>query len=297
MALDKLIPEIWAPRLLGKLHKEQIAAKLANTEYEGLIKQAGDTVRITSIGNITITPYTKNTDLADPETLTDAEATLVIDQSPAFNFQVDDIEAAQAKPKVMDEAMGEAAYALADESDQHIFEKMAAGAHADNKFGTDAAPIDVTGSTFAGYYALAVELRKRLNKKNIKKDGRFLVVDPDVEAELLLDERFSKSGTDLSDETVTKGLIGRIAGFDVYVSNNVPVVDGDTGEAHKVIAGTKEATSFAGQIDKIESYRLEKRFADGVKGLYLYGCKVVRPDALAVATLDLAGTYTEATVS
>jgi len=122
MALDNFIPEVWSARLLANLHNALVYAQagVINRDYEGEIAAAGDTVRINSIGSVTVGDYTKNTDMAAPQALSDAQATLTITQSKYFNFQIDDIDKAQQTPKLMNAAMAEAAFALANTTDQFI---------------------------------------------------------------------------------------------------------------------------------------------------------------------------------
>ena len=122
MAINNFIPEIWSNELLVNLRKSLVAgqAGVINRDYEGEIRNVGDTVHINSIGEVTIDDYVKNTDMAAPETLTDATRALEITEAKFFNFQVDDIDRVQQTPKVMAGAMAEAAYGLADVADQFI---------------------------------------------------------------------------------------------------------------------------------------------------------------------------------
>src|SRR5690349_10382828 len=114
MALENFIPEIWSARLLVNLYNSLVYGQqgVVNTDYEGEIQTAGDTVRINSIGAVTVGDYTKNTDIGAPQTMSDAQSTLTITQQKYFNFQVDDIDQIQQSPKMMNDAMREAAYAL-----------------------------------------------------------------------------------------------------------------------------------------------------------------------------------------
>lgn len=281
MALNNFIPQVWASRLLRNLKPAYVYADLCNRDYEGDIRQAGDTVKINSIGAVTVFDYAKNTDMPPPETLTDAQRLLVIDQAKAFNFQIDDVDAAQQQPKVMDEAMWEAAQALAQAADVFIASKYV-DADAGNLIGSDAAPISITTPDAA--YDQLVALRVALNAANVPQDGRFAVIPPWYEGLLLRDQRFVGYGTDPNRATLENGAIGRAAGFDIRVSTNVPAVAVTGGTAYKVIAGSRIAWTFAEQVNKVEAYRPERRFADAVKGLHLYGAKVTRPEALAVLT-------------
>lgn len=288
--LTQLVPEIWSGRFKAELEKEHIAAKLVNRDYEGDIKKMGDTVHVHGLEPITITDYNRTNGLGDPEFLTSNRTTLTIAQGKAFQFIVDDIDKAQQNPKIMGEAMKKASYHMADIADAYIL-GLYGGAHDANKIGSDAAPVDASATTY-DFYALLVELRRVLNKQNVPTKGRFVVVDPDVEARLLLDQRFAESGTPRADEVTGKGFIKNVAGFDLYVSNNAPVLAGTTGSVSHVIAGTKEAITYAEQLTKVESVRSEHWFGDIARGLHVYDAMVFRPECLAVAHLDLGGDFT-----
>ncbi len=274
MAVTTFIPELWNARLLYALEKAHVATNLVNRNYEGEISNHGDTVHINTIGAITVKSYTKNTDIDAPETLTTTDQTLVIDQAKYFNFQVDDVDKVQAAGELVDTAMGRAAYALADVSDAYLFGVIAAGAAAGNTIGSAAAPVALTASNV---YENIVKLKTKLDKANVPNTGRTIVVPPDVHSLLLLDDRFAKSTATAGQEALINGLVGRIAGFDVYMSNNVKTGTGtDTGKTpyFEITAQITGATTYAEQIIKTEAYRMESRFADAVKGLHVYGAKV-----------------------
>ena len=274
MAVTTFIPELWNARLLYALEKAHVATNLVNRNYEGEISNHGDTVHINTIGAITVKSYTKNTDIDAPETLTTTDQTLVIDQAKYFNFQVDDVDKVQAAGELVDTAMGRAAYALADVSDAYLLGVIAAGAAAGNTIGSAAAPVAITASNV---YENIVKLKTKLDKANVPNTGRTIVVPPDVHSLLLLDDRFAKSTATAGQEALINGLVGRIAGFDVYMSNNVKTGTGtDTGKTpyFEITAQITDATTYAEQIIKTEAYRMESRFADAVKGLHVYGAKV-----------------------
>ena len=274
MAVTTFIPELWSARLLYALDKAHVATNLVNRNYEGVIANQGDTVHINSIGAVTVKDYTKNTDIADPEALATTDQTLVIDQSKYFNFQVDDVDKVQAAGDLVDTAMSRAAYALADVSDAFLLKTIAAGAAAGNTIGSAAAPVALTASNV---YEQIVALRTKLDKANVPASGRTIVVPPEVYALLLMDDRFAKSDAAAGQNALLNGEVGRVAGFTVFMSNNVKTgVGTDTGKTpyFEITAQVESATTFAEQIIKTEAYRIEKRFADGVKGLHVYGAKV-----------------------
>lgn len=269
MAVTSFIPELWAARLLDNLEKAHVATAFVNRDYEGEIKQMGDRVHINSVGEITIGDYVKNADIDDPEQLSTEDQELIIDQAKYFNFQVDDVDRAQMAGEIMDKAMHNAAYGIADVVDTKIFADMAAGA------GTKLKSVELTKDNA---YVQIVAMRTALNKKNAPKTGRKLGVSSDVTGLLLQDDRFVKA-TESANERLENGFVGRVAGFDVYESENVP--------AGQMIGAVPMATSFAEQIVETEAYRPEKRFADAVKGLDVYGIKVVKGDAIVVAPYTL----------
>jgi hypothetical protein len=278
MSLDNFIPTIWSNELLVNLRKSLIAGQpgVINRDYEGEIQNAGDTVKISSIGEVTIDDYVKNTDMSGPETLTDATRSLIITEAKYFNFQVDDIDRAQQTPKVMAGAMAEAAYGLADVADQFIL-----GKYED----ADAGNI-ITETTPAAEdaYEILVDLGVVLSESNIPKAGRWAVIPPWFHGLILKDDRFVAAGAPQG--ALINGLVGRAAGFNLLESNNCPTGGSGDEDLFYVVAGHPMAWSYAEQIRSVEGYRPQARFADAVKGLHLYGAKVVRPTALAVAPVN-----------
>lgn len=279
MAIDTFIPTIWSAKLLLTLQKALVYGQptVINRDYEGEIKNAGDTVKIHNFGAITVFNYTKNNDMPAPETLTDEELTLKIDQGKGFNFQIDDIDKAQQTPKIMGSAMADAAYRLADTADKHVASLYV---YAGSQLGTDAAPVALTKDNA---YNKLVEMNVALTEKNVPKAGRFAIVPPWMYGLLLQDDRFVGTGGGRAEATLSNGQIGEAAGFTVMESNNVP---NTAGAKYKILAGHNMAWSFADQISSVEAYRPERRFGDAVKGLHLYGAKVVRPDALVCLTAN-----------
>lgn len=280
MSVTNFIPTIWSARLLRHLDKKHVYANLLNRDYEGEIKNFGDVVKINQIGDVTIKNYQKSTDIDAPEELSGEQLMLTIDQSKYFNFGIDDVDAAQVNPKLMDKAMMRAAYGLNDVTDQFAANLLYVGADAGNVLGTDEAPIVPTAND--AYDAL-VDMSTLLTEANVPMEGRWVVVPAWYHGLLLKDKRFVGNGTDYNKAILEGGEVGVAAGFLVSLSNNVP---NTTGTKYKIIAGTNEAGSYAEQILKAEAYRPEKRFSDAVKGLHVYGAKVLQPKCLAVLTAN-----------
>lgn len=283
MALD-FIPTVWAARLLVALEKALIYGQtnVSNRDYEGEIRKSGNTVKIASIGDVTVDDYTKDSDIADPEVLTDEEQTLLIDNAKYFNFYVDSVDRAQQNVNVLDEAMRRSAWSLREKADAFLAATMEAGVSAGNKIGTTTTP---KVPTKADAYEYLVDLGVLLDEANAPIDGRFVIVPAWFHGLLLKDERFVKAGTRRSDTAIANGEVGEAAGFTILKSNNVP---NTTGAKYKIIAGHSIATAYVEQIVDVQTYKPEKRFGDAVKGLHVYGARVVRPTALAMLIANKA---------
>ena len=281
MAFSNFIPEVWSARLLEHLDKVHVYAGLMNRDYEGEIRAFGDTVHINQVGNITISDYT-GADIADPEELNGTMQDLAIDHAKYFNFQVKDVDNAQSNPKLVDAAMQRASYGMNDVIDQYLASLLVAGVASGHTIGTDANPIVPTS---ANAYDYLVDLGVKLNEANVPMMGRWVVIPPWYHGLLLKDQRFVGNGTGYNQAILQGGLVGEAAGFQIHLSNNVP---NTSGAKFKVIAGTSAAGAFAEQLVELEAYRLEKNFSDAIKGLHVYGAKVVQPSALALMTCNKA---------
>ncbi|MGG1652647.1 P22 coat protein - protein 5 domain protein [Paenibacillus sp. NRS-1780] len=274
MSVQHFIPTIWSARLNESLKKNLVYGNVVNTDYEGEIKGQGSTVKINSIGAVTIGNYDKVAGIGNPQELDATQKTLVIDQAKYFNFQVDDVDAAQANVNLLDGGIVEASYGLANVVDQYL-----AGFYtevkAENTMGNDATPIIPSKDTA---YELLIDLGVMMDENNVPETERFVVVPAWYYGLLLKDARFTKDPN-----IIRTGYVGDIDGMTVYKSNNVP---NTTGAKYKIIAGHKSAISFAGQVDSVEAFRPEKQFSDAVKGLQVFGAKCIKPEALAILTAN-----------
>lgn len=285
MAVDTFIPEVWSADLLVALQKALVFGQggVINRDYEGDISQYGDTVHIGSLTAPTISTYTKNSTAINPQTLTTTDQTLVIDQSKYFAFEVDDVDARQVRNggALLNRAASEAAYGLADVADQFIATLMTTNA------GNVVTAADIATADAA--YKVVLGLKLRLDKAKVPTAGRFLIISPDFHALILQDNRFLDASAYGDSNAIRNGEVGRVLGFNVMVSLNNPAGTAGTPPevSNFVIAGHPMATTYAEQINKVEAYRPESAFADAIKGLHLYGAKVVRPEALAVQDVDV----------
>jgi len=281
MAITNMLPSIWSARILAKLEKALVYAQPATVrrDFEGEIRADGDRVHFHSFNDLTIGTYTKDSTTISYENLTDARVTLLIDQSKYFAFRVDDINAAQMRPQIIDAAADRAAYQLAQTADAYVA-SLYTGASASNPDNI----IEVTQATAANVYSKFVGLAQRMDENNLPAEGRYAVIPPWILALLRQDNTFV---TQASPATVLNGQVGQIAGINLLVSNNV-VITGAPADDYHIQAGVANAIGYAEQILNVEGLRLEGSFADGVRGLHLYGAKVLQPELLYDLVLSVA---------
>ena len=269
MAITNFIPTIWSENLYEELDKQYVAVANCNRDFEGEIKNKGSVVKICGVGVVDVNDYTKNTDMSSAQTLSDTVKELTIDQAKYFNFQIDDIDRAQCSPKLMTSAMKIAASALANEADKHIFCLF-------EQAGTTIDPGIVTDNEI---FDVIVKAVTALREKNVTNTNEIVIeVSPAVAALIIK----AKVNLVADGEAFESGCIGKVMGCKIFVSNNL--VSEDEGDAIKYhcFVRTKRAIAFAEQLSEIEAYRPEKRFSDAVKGLHLYGAKVIYPNELVV---------------
>lgn len=286
MSIVNAIPSVWAASILRALETILVygGPAIMNTDYEGEISQVGDSVRITMLGDVIVRDYNRNADIEAPEALTDAQLTLLIDQAKYFNFAIDDIDKRQSIPGLRDEAALRAAYGLRKAADS-FYASHYTDIDLANFRGSDVSPKTGFSANSKLAYNELVQIKKVLDEADTPEEDRFAVIPPWYEAYLETDDRAISFGTQANRQQMenqlqasTNGLIGRAAGFALYRSNEVPNV---SGKKWKVIAGHKSAWGRADQLLETEAYRPERRFADALKGLHVYGAKVVRPSNLA----------------
>nr|UVY18066.1 MAG: coat protein [Bacteriophage sp.] len=286
MATNKFIPQVWSAKILEALDKELVYAELFNTDYDGEITEAGDTVHIAQVGDVSIKDYDCGTDIAAPDDVKVEDLTLEIDQSKYFNISVCDVNEAQSKISLLDTATQRAGYGFADVCDKYLGSLLATSGTVKTGLGAKDAPIAITAENA---YETLVKMKTALDKANLPKQERKVVVPPEFEGFMLLDPRFVAVPADESQARLAEGTVYRAAGFEIRTSNNVPSEanggsDGKTA-VYSIVGSSPIQGTFAQQILKTEAYRPEKRFADAVKGLHVYGAKVLRPQAVAVATV------------
>ena len=275
MSINSFISTVWSETLYNSLEKEYIAVRNCNREFEGDIKNQGSSVKICGVGDITIGDYVKDTDMSTPQALSDTVAELIIDKAKYFNFQVDDIDRTQCNPKLLDAAMKNAACALANAADKHVYSLY------DESGATVVCDISDPEKSIIDGILRAREILY-LNDV-INSDDVVIEISPIV-ATMLIKEQADKFS--YNNSVLETGCIGTIAGCKVFVSNNV-TYDSGSFYYNYCYVRSKRAIAFAEQLSEIEAYRPEKRFADAVKGLHLYGAKVVYPNEFVTLRVDI----------
>jgi hypothetical protein len=292
------LPSVYSKKVLNFFRKASVVEAITNTDYAGEISAFGDSVKIIKEPVISVSDYTRGSDTSATK-LTDQELTLVVDSAKAFKFIVDDIETNMSHVNFKEVASSSAAYALKDSYDAAVIASMFSGLSAsspDHIIGSDSATADATmshatnsvdllGSDGTGVDALDLMARmaRLLDDQNVPEEGRWFVAGPDFY------EQLGKSGSKLlsvdfnaGQGSIRNGLVssGKLRGFDMYKSNNIADTSNASG---KVLAGHMSSTATANTILSTEVIRDPSSFGDIVRGLHVYGAKVLRPEALVGA--------------
>lgn len=268
------VPEIWSAQLQVKLEGALVLASglVCNRDFEGEIRNVGDTVHVPmELLDPTVSSYHMQNGLSTPEELTLLDTSVTITEADAFNFRVEDIAAVQNAVKgLVAKGQDRAARKLAEKADQFVSGLITAAEASEDERGYKVEKVEREAKDKA--YEAIVAANLILDSHDVPQTGRYIVISPRVRAELLLDERFISADKYGAGSVITNGEIGRILGMPVYMTT--VMYDRD------MVIGHQMAVTFANQITRVEAYRPEKFFADAVKGLHVYGGKVLRPEAL-----------------
>jgi hypothetical protein len=311
------IPTLWSGKLLAKFYQNTMMSELFNTDYEGELKNQGDTIRIRLAPSISISDYVAGMNL-NYEVPTPIFQDMQVNKGKYFGVQVNDVLAYQADMNLMNMFTEDAAKQLKISIENEVFfnnfvtegpaaanEGGSAGAiSAAYNLGTDVSPIDQ--ATPENVLKAILRMSTVLDEQNVPEDGRWLVLTP-FDRHLLMQSTLAQAYfTGDNSSVIRSGKIGSIDRFDVYVSNLLPrgaagkalvagLTDPATGGAvanakarRIMVAGTKAAGSFAMTVNKTEPLRNQTDFGDIVRGLAVYGRKVVKPEALVIAQVGTA---------
>jgi hypothetical protein len=308
------IPTLWSKKLNAKFYANTMMSELANTSWEGEIASQGDMIRIRTAPSITINDYQgPGSDLGSAEVPTPIFTDMLIDQAKYFNVQVNDVLAHQADMDLMnmftDDAAKQLKIVIENECFYHWF--VTEGANAANiganagaisgsyALGTDNAAIAATGNDILN---TILRMSAVLDEQNVPESGRWLVLTPQDRNMLMQSHIAATYFSGDQSSTIRTGKIGMLDRFTVYVSNLLPRAAAGTAwndglgtrspgaaagavKRHLMVAGTQAACSFASQITKTETLRNQNDFGDRVRGLSVYGRKVLKNTALTSAII------------
>lgn len=280
MAYENFIPTIWNETINRGLERSCVYVEDCNRQYEGNVKDKGDSVRILGIGKPNIKTLDRNSadgDIDDPETIADEVQVLKIQQISYFNYLIGDIDKAQAVNGVMDAISKETSEQLANVVDKYV-SSFAVDSAVKSLYDTPALIRSFETSVAGEMYVLDVldEAIQKLYENDVASTTD-IVVTISPRFYTLFKKAYIKADTNNS-EIMENGRVTKYGNVTVKLSNNVHRTDG--GATDNIMIRTKRAVAFVNSIAKVEPYRPEKKFADAVKGFILYDAKVVRPDEI-----------------
>lgn len=283
------IPEIWASKLIENFYDATVLTAISNTDYEGEIKSHGDKVQIRTTPELTIRPYQKGMTLT-VERPDKPKLTLEIDQGEYFAAIEDDVDKVQTDINLMDTWSKDASEKMKIRIDSNVLTAMLPDISALNQgatagrisqninLGAAGTPLQITKTNVLD---LIVDTGTVLDEANCPESGRFMVIPAWMAGMIkksdLKDASLSGDGTSI----LRNGRLGMIDRFTLYVSHNLNAVTDGSFRAFSLVAGTKMGLTFASQMTEMESIRAESTFGNIIRGLQVYGFKVVKPEALA----------------
>ena len=265
------IPEVFSKLLQAKFYSKSILPEISNTDYEGEISGQGDKIVVRTVPAVTINDYAGT---ITTQELTTAKVEMLIDKAKYYSFKVDDVLAAQADINMLESASTDASEGMRIAVETDVLAGAVTGA---TTIGAQ------TTITSANILENILVLSKTLDELNIPEEGRFIVLSPEFISMLKQSELRQAYLTGDATSPLRNGLVGMVDRFKVFQSNMVytPASGADSGYTH-VLAGHPKALSFASQFTNTETVRMESTFGDQVRGLKVYGSKVITPDALCV---------------
>ena len=292
------LPAVYSKKVLNFFRKSSVVEGITNTDYAGEITAFGDTVRIIKEPEITVYQYERGQDVTATK-LTDQEINLVVDTANAFKFIVDDIETSMSHVNFKEVASSSAAYALRDAYDQGVLVTMFSGVSAsspnhilgsDNATDLAAGTFDGTGNLDIGFASgehdpidVLSHMARLLDEANVPEEGRWFLANPEFYEQLVqTSSKLMSVDFNAGQGSIRNGLVssGKLRGFDMYKTNNIAATSNAAG---KCLAGHMSSTCTAQTIVNTEVIRDPDSFGDIVRGLHVYGSKVLRPEALVSA--------------
>lgn len=292
------LPEVFSKKVQVAFRKSSVAEAITNTDYMGEISGFGDTVNIIKEPQIGVADYTRHSTLSATD-LTDEELVLTVDQAKYFQFVVDDIETRFSQVNWQTIAADNAAYKLKDAMDSNVLAAMFTGAG--TSLGGDTAdaadtnydgtgPVDLLGSDGTGVdpVDLMARMARTMDDSNVPEENRWFIAKPEFYEQLAkTNSKLMSVDYNQGEGGLRNGLVasGQIRGFKMYKSNNIPATTNATGQC---LAGHMSSTATATAMSTVETIRSTTSFEDIVRGLMVWGRKVLRNDALVkgIYTID-----------
>jgi len=307
-------PEIFSQKVLKFFRRASVVEDITNTDYAGEIENFGDTVRIIKEPTVTVSAYTRGS-VVNAQDLADDQITMVVDNANAFAFKIDDIEERHSHVNFEALATSSGAFALKRKYDANVLQAMSDGAGiagaddaslsgglttTNSALGTASAPINV--ETDDAGINLMLLMARTLDDQSVPEENRWFVAPP------IFYEKMFQAGNKMAEVQVTgdatsplrNGLAipGALAGFRCYKSTALNSTAGtdqvtlsgvatDASE-NVVLAGHMSSTSTASHIAKTEVVRSTESFSDVIRGLHVFGRKVLRPEAMVRGVIDFA---------
>ena len=286
------IPEIWSGKLIENFSDATVLAAISNTDYEGEIRNMGDTVNIRTTPEITIQTYVKGQTLS-VENPDKAKLQLIIDKGEYFACVEDDIDQVQTDMNLMDMWSKDASERMKIKIDQRVLTDLLPDVSANNKgqtAGRISGNIDlgVAGTPEAldatNVIGKIVDMGTVLDEANCPEQNRFLVIPAKMAGLIKQSDLKDASITGDGSTPLRNGRLGMIDRFTVYVSHNLVK---DSNNDFSVIGGHTMGFTFASQMTNMETIRSETTFGNIIRGLQVYGYKVVKPEALATMIVSV----------
>lgn len=277
MAGVNFIPQLWNAKVLRVNEDNLIAKKICRAPYKGEIKNQGDTVYFPGLADPTVSSYSGTINY---ENLQDASLTLKIDQADYFAFKVGDIEAAQQGIDLKGSQADRAGYKIMQKADSYVM-----GFHGEAK--SLITQVSVTSANIISTLGLA---QQKLAENFVMDEDMWMAIPPWVRLKLQL------AGIKFQVNNGINGT-GGVAwtnelGFDLYVTNQIVNIGSVAVPESLCMAGSYNSIAFADQITETEMLRLQASFDNAVRGLHVYGAKVVKPNELVKLDLTLAAETT-----
>jgi hypothetical protein len=285
------IPEIWSKKLIEKFYDATVLTAISNTNYEGEIRSQGDLVKIRTIPTLTINDYQSGQTLVNQRPESEI-VELLIDKGKYWSAIVDDVQDVQSDLELMNMWANDASEQMKIRIDTEVLGSIVPDFHEENKgtaagrisgninLGETGAPLEVNRDNILD---VILDMGQCLDEQNRPETGRFLVMPYWATTLLKKSDLKDASLTGDSQTPLRNGRVGMVDRFTIYQSNNLPKVNDSGSSAFYFMGGIDNGLTFASQLTKTESLRAESTFGNIMRGLQVYGYKVIDGRSLTAA--------------